>query len=576
MLRAPAFFLLLFSASLMAAPATQPVYTLPLDQVTYAKGYPVIPPEIKAAAAARDAEWDRLEEEAWHRAEAEVARWATMGRPYIALALNPEDLPQAQIPAFPGAEGGGMHTVGGRGGKVFVVTKLDDSGPGSFREACESGGPRIVVFNVAGIIHLDRPIHIRAPYITIAGQSAPGDGICVAGRSTKIDTHDVVIRYLRFRRGITELADRDDALGGDSPIGNIIIDHCSCSWGLDETLSIYRQMYPTVPGDPSKRLKLPAMNITIQWTVISEGLNTYNHAFGATWGGRNSMFSHNLFACNTGRNASIGMNYDFNWINNVVFNWRHRTLDGGDNLSLVNCINNYYKPGPATNDSPVKYRVILPQPMRTRDASAARPFGRYYVAGNIVDGNEKVTADNWDGGVQFPRESGSANELTEDTNLPADKLKTLIQQVKLERPLPMATVTIQSAQDAYSSVLDGAGATLPKRDPVDNRVVQEVRTGKVTYEKGIITDISQVGGYPEYKGEPYTYSQKDGIPDWWKKKYGLDLNDPNLASKDCNGDGYTNIEKYLDGLDPTKKIDWKDLKNNVNALSSVQLTEESK
>ncbi len=140
----------------------------------------------------------------------------------------------------------------------------------------------------------------------------------------------------------------------------------------------------------------------------------------------------------------------------------------------------------------------------------------------------------------------------------------------MTKPYPMAPITMQSAQDAYESVLAGAGATLPKRDPVDTRVVEEVRTGKVTYEKGkgIITDISQVGGYPDYKGEPVKYTQKDGIPDWWKKKYGLDVNDPDLASKDSNGDGYTNIEKYLNGLDPTKKVDWKDLKSNVNLLNT--------
>jgi hypothetical protein len=561
-------FAVVFAGWVAAAPSTQPTYTLPPDQVKYVKGYPSVPPDLKAAADEREAQWKKLDDEAWHRAEPEVARWAVKGYPYFALALNPEDLPRADIPAFPGAEGGAMYTRGGRGGKVFVVSNLNDDGPGSLREACEAGGPRVVVFNVAGIIHLERPLHIRAPYITIAGQTAPGDGICVAGRSTKIDTHDVVIRYMRFRRGITELTDRDDALGGETPIGNIIIDHCSCSWGLDETLSIYRQMYSTVPGDETKRLKLPAMNISIQWTIISEGLDTYHHAFGATWGGRNSMFAHNLFACNTGRNASIGMNYDFNWINNVVFNWRHRTLDGGDDLSLVNCINNYYKPGPVTNDSPVKYRVLLPQPKRTKDA--VRPFGRYYVAGNIVEGNDKVTKDNWDGGVQFPKENGAANELGEDVNLSKDQ--KLIEQVRLEKPLPMAPVTILSAQDAYGAVLDSAGATLPKRDPVDQRIVKEVRTGQVTYEKGIITDISQVGGYPEYKGEPVKYTQNDGIPDWWKQKYGLDVNDPNLAAK---GDGYTNIEKYLDGIDPTKKIDWKDLKNNINPLGAKPLTAEA-
>jgi hypothetical protein len=193
--------LVLVLATMARGQATQPIYTLPLEQVQYKKGYPVVPPEIKAADEARNAEWKRLDDEAWHRAEPEVARWAAKEKPYFALALNPEDLPQAAIPAFPGAEGGGMYTAGGRGGKVFVVTSLADSGPGTFREACEAGGPRIVVFNVAGIIRLERPLHIRAPYITIAGQTAPGDGVCIAGRSTKIDTHDVVIRYMRFRRG---------------------------------------------------------------------------------------------------------------------------------------------------------------------------------------------------------------------------------------------------------------------------------------------------------------------------------------------------------------------------------------
>jgi hypothetical protein len=552
-----------------AAQTTQSVFDYPVEKIKYAKGYPIVPADLKTPAAAREAEWDRLDDEAWHRAEPEVARWAGMGKPYFPLALNPEDLPRADIPAFPGAEGGAMYTAGGRGGKIFIVTSLADSGPGTLREACEAGGPRIVVFNVAGIVHLDRPIHVRAPYITIAGQSAPGDGVCVAGRSFKIDTHDVVIRYMRFRRGITDVTDRDDALGGETPVGNILIDHCSCSWGLDETLSIYRQMYAAVPGDRNKRVKLPAVDITIQWTIISEGLNTYHHAFGATWGGRNSMFAHNLFACNTGRNASIGMNYDFNFVNNVIFNWRHRTLDGGDDLSLVNVINNYYKPGPATMDSPVKYRIILPQPRRVKNPTTPPPFGKCYVDGNIVEGNEKVSADNWDGGVQFPKPG--ANELSEDSSLSPERVKKLIADVKLDKPLPMAPATILPAKEAYEAALASAGATLPKRDPVDARVIEEVRSGKVTYADGIITDMKQVGGYPQYNGSPIVYSQHDGIPDWWKKKYGLDVNDPSIAGKDSNGDGYTNIEKYLDGIDPSKKTNWKDLKNNVNTLSADKL-----
>jgi len=164
------------------------------------------------------------------------------GKPFILWAAKSADLPQAKIPAFPGAEGGGAYTSGGRGGKVFVVKSLEDRGPGTLREACEQGGARIIVFNVAGIIKLKSPINIRAPYITIEGQTAPGDGVCIAGESVLIDTHDVIIRFMRFRRGQTEVTRRDDALGGN-PVGNIILDHVSGSWGLDENMSIYRHVY---------------------------------------------------------------------------------------------------------------------------------------------------------------------------------------------------------------------------------------------------------------------------------------------------------------------------------------------
>ena len=519
-------------------------------------------------------EWKRLDDEAWRKAEPEVLRQAREGKPYIPQAERPEDLPQASIPAFPGAEGAGRFSFGGRGGRVCVVTSLADSGPGTLREACESAGPRIVVFNVAGIIQLKRPLHIRAPYITIAGQTAPGDGVCVAGFTTHIDTHDAVIRYLRFRRGATNVFDRDDALGGN-PVGNVIVDHCSTSWGLDENLSMYRHMYEPKDGGPAR--KLPTVNLTIQWCVSSEALDTYNHAFGATWGGRNTSFHHNLFACNTGRNASIGMGYDFNFTNNVLFNWRHRTLDGGDETSRGNVINNYYKPGPATHDDPVRYRVVLPDGKRLPKGAAhgEDDYGRWYVAGTYVVGNEKVTADNWDGGVQF-RTGGSPEEAQVQS---AEKaLGPWLAKVRADQPLPMAPVTLQSAREAYEAVLAGAGATLPRRDPVDLRIIEAVRTGQVSYEagKGIITDIKQVGGYPEYRGEPALDSDGDGIPDWWEVKYGLDPHDPADATRDCNGDGYTNIEKYLNGIDPTKRLDFKDPKNNVDTLTPARLAPPAK
>src|SRR5205814_8515543 len=185
----------------------------------------------------------------WKRVEPGVLRQAREGKPYIPQAERPEDLPHASIPAFPGAEGAGRFSFGGRGGKVYVVTSLEDSGPGTFREACEAAGTRIVVFNVAGIINLKNRIVIRAPYITIAGQTAPGDGVCIAGNTVEIETHDAVVRYMRFRRGAMDVGDRNDGLGGN-PVGNIIVDHCSCSWGFDENISMYRHMYQ--PPDGSK------------------------------------------------------------------------------------------------------------------------------------------------------------------------------------------------------------------------------------------------------------------------------------------------------------------------------------
>src|SRR6478752_2318222 len=204
--------------------------------------YPRVSENVKREATKKRADGDRRSDEAWQKALPIVKEWEQKGKPYIPWAAKPGDLPQAPIPAFPGAQGGGMYSFGGRGGKVFVVSNLNDSGPGSFREAVEQGGPRIVVFNVAGIIKLNAAVSIRAPYITIAGNTAPGDGICIAGNTVQLDTHDVIVRHMRFRRGKTEAADRDDSFGGN-PIGNIMIDHVSASWSLDENISMYRHMY---------------------------------------------------------------------------------------------------------------------------------------------------------------------------------------------------------------------------------------------------------------------------------------------------------------------------------------------
>ena len=513
--------------------------------------YPTVPDSIKAASEALMAEGQRHSDSAWQLAYPIVQEEARHGKPYVPWAARPTDLPQSSMLAFPGAEGGGAHSFGGRGGKVYVVTSLADSGPGTLRWACEQGGARIVVFNVAGIIRITTPIIVRAPYISIEGQTAPGDGICVAGESFWVNTHDVVIRYMRFRRGETNVGRRDDALGGN-PVGNIIVDHCSTSWGLDENFSMYRHMFN--PEDGDKDEKLGTVNITIQNCISSESLDTWNHAFGSTMGGENCMLVRNLFADNTGRNPSIGWNGIFNFVNNVVFNWHHRSIDGGDYTALYNIINNYFKPGPVTSkDAPIGHRILKPESGRSKLKYLV--FGRAYVNGNIMVGNEKVTKDNWDGGVQVG-EMGDAGQYKD--------------AMKADKPFPMAPVKILPAEQAYAFVLQNAGATLPHRDPVDLRVVEQVRTGKITYnevntdtmyqfkvrklpkdsyKEGIITNIVEVGGYPDYKGTPYKDTDGDGMPDEWEIRHGLNPKNPNDASRlAVNGNGYTNIEVYLNSV----------------------------
>lgn len=537
--------------------------------------YPQVPADLQRATDERKVAADQRSDAAFAKAMVQIEKEAKNGRPYLPWAATPADLPQAAIPAFPGAEGGGMYSHGGRGGRVLVVTNLNDSGPGSFRDACEQGGARIVLFNVAGVIRLQSKIRIRAPYITIAGNTAPGDGVCIAGDTVELDTHDVVIRHMRFRRGETDVTDRNDSIGGN-PIGNVMIDHVSASWGLDENMSMYRHMYR--PPDGSKELKLPTVNITIQNSIFSECLNMYNHSFGSTIGGYNSTFHRNLWASNAGRNPSVGMNGDFGFFNNVVFNWVHRTTDGGDHLSYFNIINNYWKPGPATPKTNIAHRILKPESRRGKDVP--KEFGKAYVAGNIVEGNDQVTKDNWNGGVQ----------VDEDELPQGMTLEQVLKSVRLEKPLPHS-VTIVPAEQAYTDVLAGAGATLPKRDAVDQRVIQTVKSGEVTAApsgdlterltaikftperiaeltalatRGIIVDPAQVGGYPEYKGSPYADADDDGLPDEWEKANGLNAFDGSDNVADLDHDGYTNVEEFINGTNPQEKVDYRDLKNNVD------------
>ncbi len=476
---------------------------------------------------------------------------------------HPPRLPEEVIPAFPGAWGGGMFTSGGRGGKVIAVTNLNDSGPGSLRAALETEGPRIVIFRVAGTIKIDGDLNIDSPDVTIAGQSAPGDGICVAG-TLNINTHNVIVRHLRVRRGVASGGQGDDNIGGN-PDHHIIIDHCSTSWGMDENISLYRHMRPSADG--TTRIKDPAEHITIQWTISSEALDAKGHAFGGTWGGNPSTFHHNLFASNTARNPSIGMSGAFDYRYNVVFNWQHRTTDGGDETSMVNLINNYYKPGPATNDNMRSILARIDKRHMYSPGSAwadggwyeeapDRP-GKWYIAGNIMHNNQEVTNDNWKGVRGLDENSPDVDELKE--------------LARVNTPFvgwPVAPH--QTAETAYEAVLEKSGATLPKRDAVDTRVIETVRTGIPTTETGIINNVDEVGGYPTLTFDPNQVpvdSDGDGMPDEWEKKHGLDPNDPSDGAKDADGDGYTNIEEYLNGTDPQENINYRNLGNNVDTIS---------
>jgi hypothetical protein len=267
----------------------------------------------------------------------------------------------------------------------------------------------------------------------------------------------------------------------------------------------------------------------------------------------------NLWANNTGRNPSVGWYGIFNFVNNVVFNWVHRSIDGGDYRAQFNIINNYFQPGPSTPNNNVGHRILKPESGRSK--LKYHVYGRAYVNGNIMEGYPEITKDNWNGGVQV-EELPNAGEYTADMKWP--------------KPLPMPSITIVDAAEAKQYVLANAGATLPKRDPVDVRITEQVRTGKIvyaenvklpetqfehrrapidSYKKGIITDVSQVGGYPEYKGSPYKDSDNDGMPDDWEKKNGLNPgNASDAAQYDKNKTGYTNIEIFLNSVVPVKNV----------------------
>lgn len=431
-----------------------------------------------------------------------------------ARSVTLRNLRPDHAPAFPGAEGFGKYTVGGRGGRVIEVTQLGDSGPGSLRAAVMAKGPRTVVFSVSGTIALESELKIREPYLTIAGQTAPGDGICIKNYQVSFDTSQVIMRYLRFRPG-DERGKEQDGFGGGGD--HIVIDHCSASWGVDETFSINK-----------------AANLTVQWCLVSESLyhslhKKGNHGYGGLWGGPGGSWHHNILAHHSSRNPRASGNVDsglMDYRNNVVYNWGFNSAYGGE-LWPRNWINNYYKSGPATDDK-VRHRIFLQKD----------PRGKMYTAGNFVAGFPLISADNWKGGIDFAPD-GEATERT----------------LRVDRPFVVAPVTTQSADAAYELVLAQAGASLV-RDAVDRRVIHEIRTGTAkfgaTYKgggKGIIDSQKDVGGWPELRSLPAPVdTDHDGMPDAWESAHGLDPGDPSDGARETASGGYTNLELYLNSL----------------------------
>lgn len=439
--------------------------------------------------------------------------------------------------AFPTAEGYGKYSKGGRGGTVYQVTNLNDSGEGSLRAAIEASGPRTVVFRVSGTIQLESALRIKNPYITIAGQTAPGDGICIKKNPIVIGTDHVIIRYLRVRLG-NESGDDADAVSSRYN-KHLILDHISASWSVDETMSIYHND-----------------SITVQWCIISESMYDSNHikgahGFGGIWGSNYGTYHHNLMAHHGSRNPRMASGSGYtDYRNNVIYNWGYNSCYGGENqqkgndkfnFSKFNIVANYYKPGPATKPGEISHRIANPS---MRDTIS--DFGKWYVADNVMVGNETVTANNWNGGVQ--PSGGEAN----------------LQFVKMEKPWEAMPINQQTAEEAFISVLANAGAVLPKRDPVDSRIVKEAKDGYATYEgasykknkevvdtskiTGIIDTQNDVGGWPELKSSPAPIdTDLDGMPDDWENKNGLDSK--NATDRNQIGEnGYTMLEIYLNEI----------------------------
>ena len=439
---------------------------------------------------------------------------------------------EAQVVAFPGAEGFGKFTTGGRGGETILVTNLNDSGPGSFRAAAIKKTKRIILFQVAGTIHLQAKLNIGGD-VTIAGQTAPGDGICIADQSVILGGNNIIIRFLRFRLGDKfQRGEMINGNGGDDAFGgskrkNIIIDHCSMSWSNDEVFSVYA-------GDST----------TLQWNLIAEPLNySYhyetgdkdfeNHGYGGIWGGKHLTAHHNLFAHCVSRNprfngARLGADEELvDFTNNVIYNWQHNSVYGGEG-GYYNVTNNYYKPGPSTSPK-VKERIVNPTKNEEKN------FGQFYVNGNIVDDAKLVTQNNLLG-VHIEGTS-------------QDKLNTIV-----ALPFEVIDITKQNAAESFLKIIDKVGASF-KRDTLDQRIIQDVlqRRGRIIDVQGGYlhgTPFEQtITAWPNLQIAPVEKdTDNDGIPNSWEIAKGLDPENANDALYFTIIKGYSNLEVYINSI----------------------------
>ena len=419
---------------------------------------------------------------------------------------------QTLTPAFPGAEGAGKYTSGGRGGIVVKVTNLNDEGPGSLRKAIRKKGARIIVFDISGTIELKSSLDINRGDLTIAGQTAPGMGICLKGYGLKVSANNVIIRYLRVRPGDIAGIELDALTCKKSK--NVIIDHCSFSWATDEVCSIYDNE-----------------NTTLQYCIISESLNSSvhhkgDHGYGGIWGGMQASFHHNLFIHNNSRNPRLqGSRYhkmpekeNAEIVNNVIYNWKSKAMYAGEDGNY-NIVGNYFIPGPATKGSKRKYFL-----------EPYLPLSNYYIHQNIIERgcDESIGSHN---GILFKNENDYNSERF------------------VKQSIKVSDYVVVKAKVALKEVLKSAGASL-SRDCVDERLIKETKKGMTHFGKaGIINTQNEVGGWPDLpviSGQPD--SDKDGMPDKWEIKKGLNPDNSDDAIKYTLDKFYTNIEVYLNSL----------------------------